>query len=553
MPAKLDHPAAARAPAANRRAAATRKHRRLSDEDRERIRGIIQRQRERLESCLGFVGARPGFRIQGGVLYREPSVVAYVTMKLPAEYLSPDQMLPAELEGVPVDVVVADPATQLALIAERSGAPIAAAFTPPRYKGIAGDPIDKSFTIEKPLLCHVGPDAGWVILRDFLAGTKKGLTAAMYDFNAGYIADTLISSSTEHDFPISLAIDNGLTESEELPIQKRIRRKLRDAYDAEIIYCRAAGQFPSAYHEKVAVRDEAEFWLSSGNWTRTSQPEIDPIGDPASASGMYSKGNREWHVVVADKPLAKLFARYIEHDRSQAKKDAAAGLAAAGPPLPDVFVPIAELMEEAEEAAVAVPQPVKPGRLPQAGGSFVVRPVLSPDNYAARVTELIRGAKKRLYLQLPYITWSETPQDQKFRDLLEYVGELSWRDDFDLKIIIGSRNGAESVRILADNGLNEGVFRAQARLHNKGIVADGKRVLISSQNWSGDGFLRNRDAGLIVDNAEVALYYERVFLYDWDKRAKPALREQLTALVAGEHDPTPPGMVRMRWNDYYED
>jgi hypothetical protein len=56
-----------------------------------------------------------------------------------------------------------------------------------------------------------------------------------------------------------------------------------------------------------------------------------------------------------------------------------------------------------------------------------------------------------------------------------------------------------------------------------------------------------------VNNAEVASYYERVFLDDWNKRAKPALKEQLTAIVAGAGVPTPPGMLRMRWQDYYED
>ena len=107
-----------------------------------------------------FVGARPGFRVRGGELHREPSIVAYVRIKQPADYLTTEETLPLEIEGLLVDVTVADPATQLALAAEATGvAPAAVAFTPPTYEGIAGDPIDHSFTVEKPLLCHVGPDA----------------------------------------------------------------------------------------------------------------------------------------------------------------------------------------------------------------------------------------------------------------------------------------------------------------------------------------------------------------------------------------------------------
>ena len=38
----------------------------------------------------------------------------------------------------------------------------------------------------------------------------------------------------------------------------------------------AAGKtFASAYHIKVAVRDRKSFWLSSGNWQSSNQPDID--------------------------------------------------------------------------------------------------------------------------------------------------------------------------------------------------------------------------------------------------------------------------------------
>ena len=76
-------------------------------------------------------------------------------------------------------------------------------------------------------------------------------------------------------------------------------------------------------------------------------------------------------------------------------------------------------------------------------------------------------------------------------------------------------------------------------------------MLVSSQNWSADGFLRNRDAGLIVDQPDVAAYYERVFLDDWERRARGPFTGGLPVLVAREGDPTPPGWVCMTWRDYY--
>lgn len=70
---------------------------------------------------------------------------------------------------------------------------------------------------------------------------------------------------------------------------------------------------------------------------------------------------------------------------------------------------------------------------------------------------------------------------------------------------------------------------------------DGKTVLVSSTNWSGDGVLRNRDAGLIIHNEEVAQYYLQVFLDDWDPRAwacrcdSPMLSEEASQSHSAPH------------------
>jgi phosphatidylserine/phosphatidylglycerophosphate/cardiolipin synthase-like enzyme len=61
--------------------------------------------------------------------------------------------------------------------------------------------------------------------------------------------------------------------------------------------------------------------------------------------------------------------------------------------------------------------------------------------------------------------------------------------------------------------------RIQNNVHNKGFVFDHKKVVVSSQNWSSEGVLNNRDAGVILDNASAAAYYEKVFLDDWANHA----------------------------------
>ena len=48
--------------------------------------------------------------------------------------------------------------------------------------------------------------------------------------------------------------------------------------------------------------------------------------------------------------------------------------------------------------------------------------------------------------------------------------------------------------------------------------------MVSSQNWSADGTLRNRDAGLIIyDRPEAAHYFSQIFLHDWAHLASGSL------------------------------
>lgn len=56
--------------------------------------------------------------------------------------------------------------------------------------------------------------------------------------------------------------------------------------------------------------------------------------------------------------------------------------------------------------------------------------------------------------------------------------------------------------------------------HTKGMIVDGKRLMLGSQNWSKPGVTLNRDASLIFDDEELAGYYAQAFEIDW-ARANP--------------------------------
>ncbi|MEP9403641.1 phospholipase D-like domain-containing protein [Sphingomonas silueang] len=526
----------------------------LDDASRFAVRQVIDQYTEALRKIPGFVAAEPGFPVVDGEVLLEPAVLVFVDEKKSISHLLPSERAPRQLGPYRVAVMQADPERQVAARADELGALLPELSSEDlTYEGLPGDPIDQPHEVTGKFLCHAGPDAGWPVLKTFLLGTRERLTAAMYDFNAGHVIATFIDTVRALDVPTTLTWDDGMTPAE-TAVRQRLRQALGQKLDGWIVRCGGGRRFASAYHEKVAVRDSRAFWLSSGNWSWKSQPDIDPIARPADARSMFSRGNREWHVIVDDKPLSELFERYIRHDRdgSEAEQQAGAPGVVLGAEerlaFPDLFVPLETF---APSFDLAVPEPAPPATLPSASRSITVQPLLSPDNYLARVRELIASAERSLYLQFSYITWSAAQRDRGFTELLRDLAERSYAPGLDLRIIVGNNSAPEKIRRLVEAGFNPRVFRVQTNVHNKGIIADGERVLVSSANWSSDGVLRNRDAGIVIHDAEIAAYYQAIFLDDWDNRARARLDDGPPVRVAGTEEPTPRGMVRVSWADYF--
>lgn len=53
------------------------------------------------------------------------------------------------------------------------------------------------------------------------------------------------------------------------------------------------------------------------------------------------------------------------------------------------------------------------------------------------------------------------------------------------------------------------------KVHTKGVVVDGQRVLVSSINWNENSPSFNREAGVIVDDLATGAYFTAAFDSDW--------------------------------------
>jgi len=56
------------------------------------------------------------------------------------------------------------------------------------------------------------------------------------------------------------------------------------------------------------------------------------------------------------------------------------------------------------------------------------------------------------------------------------------------------------------------------RLHNKGVVVDGRAVLVSSMNWALGSATENREIGVVLEDRGIAQRFEAAFDADWEGR-----------------------------------
>jgi hypothetical protein len=289
----------------------------------------------------GVLVVREGFAFRNGWITPDPAVV--VIHEGPAGATASDLGLPAQVGTFPVEIRPAGPwdvAEARDGLESLEGVPRTSYRRPTEF---ALEEVDEKMTV----ICHVSPDAGWPTLSDFLKGTKSALTIGMYDFTAPHIIDGVIEAVEDEPRRLTVVMQEGETlggKPDDIPEEKTIERyqdELGSRFDHAPASVGAGHQFASAYHIKVAVRDSKAFWLSSGNWQTSNQPNHG-IAVGETSWDLLLRHNREWHVVIENAKLAHQFENFIRYDLENAKADSAPEAVVAGGP----FFLVDEAVEE---------------------------------------------------------------------------------------------------------------------------------------------------------------------------------------------------------------
>jgi len=499
----------------------------------------------------GVLFVRPGFCIEKDWPSKEEAIVAVTDHK------ARKVKLPSRVEGTKVEVRPASPLEQFSHDdpgkfseladhrAELRGSSlpqfspsratvhpnISAKVSTKRQKKAQIDYVSASVPLAPvtgtiPIVCHVSPDAGWAQLQKFVSGTKQKLKVSMYDFTSAHILklfETQLAKDT-----LQLVLDdppkNPSADQTDPTTVSDLDTSLSKNFSSAWALVRSSPEadtwmFPTAYHIKVMVRDSDTVWLSSGNLNNSNQPEIDPIGNPQPDDQSKAKtSDRDWHVIATSKRLAQIFEAYLDADFRQATLHAASVLATS---------------KAKAQPKKNPPVPALPGLSDPVKGNFsfvaakpiaekmTITPLLTPDVgiYQGAMLDLINSVKTSLYIQLQYIHPNSNAADAKFTELIDAVAaKINAKKD--VRIILSQfqlpKGGLEALQAA---GINLKNVKIQNKVHNKGFVFDHKKVVVSSMNWSGEGVLANRDAGVVIDNATAAKYFEAVFLDDWNNHA----------------------------------
>jgi len=400
-----------------------------------------------------------------------------------------------------------------------------------RPAGVSLDPVEEDMS----LTLHASPDAGWQMLKPFLTEAPGDLVVGMYDFTAPHI-EGAVRQGRGDDGKLTLTLDHPPGNARREQTIDKTEDDLATALQQRLAFAWALEGhdpkvnkfiYPNAYHIKVAVRPDDVMWLSSGNWNTTNQPEID-LNDRDAAIATAKISDRDWHVVAHSPSLAKVFRAFLLHDNEVAKDGQGPAPGATAAQAPDQLPPELLTVEARPRPTVTFFPPSQP-----ITGRLKVRPLLTPQDYQPHILDLINSTETSFWMQTQYIKASGRPGDEAHDALIAAVAKLV-TDGKDVRLITSEFEKAEDVEKLMDAGMPSSVLRIQPHVHNKGMIVDGKTVVVSSQNWSADGTLRNRDAGLIIyDSPEAARYFGQIFLHDWAHLASGSLPESGVAESEG--------------------
>jgi phosphatidylserine/phosphatidylglycerophosphate/cardiolipin synthase-like enzyme len=342
----------------------------------------------------------------------------------------------------------------------------------------------------------VSPDCSNEVFSQVMENASREVLINMYEFSSPTMGDALVSAK-ERGVDVRVLIEGGPVGGIS-PEEKSLVWKINSS--GIPIYSMTSTKTehtPYRYdHAKYVVIDKNSLLITSENFKYS--------GFPPQGMG----GNRGWGVYLEDPELAGYFSHVFELDSSSRS-----------------VVPYKGLSGESETVPAGKhPSVFSPAQFEDA----TITPVVSPDT-SYLIADLITGATKSVDIEQAYIK-NETPytlnpylaaavnasrRGVHVRVLLDsYWFNVEGPNDNDEMAALINRIGAAEHIPLEARCIDLSVNQLE-KIHNKGVIVDDDRVLVSSINWNSNSPNFNREAGVIIEQPGVATYFKTVFDEDW--------------------------------------
>lgn len=346
------------------------------------------------------------------------------------------------------------------------------------------------------IVAFCSPDCSYEVISEALRHAET-LRINLYMFTNPFIA-RILNGSTAH---VRLLLDGNVIGG--IPMEERwIAYGLNQSGEVRYMMGDKEHDIYKRYrynHAKYVVMDNACI-IASANWGLTGVPP-----DP-------TYGNREWGVVIQDAHAAAFLATVFEYDWNPAFQDSVSfdeeSFTHGKPPVD--FSPLYHC-PHGDYAPKFSPLTV------ESGCNITI--ILSPDNAEEALLSLLEEAKEEILVEQAYIEKDWTGGMNPLLKKLVEKNESGVR----VKVIMNhnpeyhatSAMNEEVYAFLRSRGI-EVKLQKDMEIHNKGVVVDGSKVVISSINWGENSVRNNREVGVVVENEEVARYFQQVFHHDWE-------------------------------------
>lgn len=342
----------------------------------------------------------------------------------------------------------------------------------------------------------VAPDVSRGLFRDVVSGATRELEVNVYEFTSVPMARDLTEASAR-GVTVTVLLEGGpvggISNQEKHVIQILLDGGVRVFQTGTV----GAGRAPYRYdHAKYVVADRSVLFVSSENFGANGFPE-----------GPYS-GNRGWVVIVRHSAAASYCSDMFREDLQA--------------PTVTAYPPTRGLPEE------PVTGRYEPEFPQEVFEHVTVTPVIAPDT-TDLLEESLRTAGRSIDIEQAYIKnetrggwnrflsgainasrrgvsvrvlldsyWFNTGDEADNDEMVEAINRLAREEHLPLTARCADLEGNNLVKI-----------------HNKGVIIDRKKVLVSSMNWNTNSPDNNREVGLLLESPEVGSYYSRVFEDDW--------------------------------------